>query len=59
MYPFIDSESLEEHEARDSLFRTNAGAFVLHLSSSHGPNVGDRLVWAQLPCCVDMDQQQS
>jgi hypothetical protein len=45
MYPFIDSESLEEHKARDSLFRTNAGAFVLHLSSSHGPNVGDRLVW--------------
>jgi hypothetical protein len=45
MYPFIDSESLEEHKARDSLFRTDAGAFVLHLSSSHGPNVSDRLVW--------------
>jgi hypothetical protein len=45
MYPFIDSESLEEHQARDTLFRTSAGAFVLHLSSSHRPNVGDRLVW--------------
>ena len=44
MYPFIDSESLEEHQARDTLFRTSAGAFVLHLSS-HRPNVGDRLVW--------------
>jgi hypothetical protein len=44
-YSFIDSESLEEHQARDSLFRTDGGAFVLHLSSSHAPNVGDRLVW--------------
>jgi len=45
MYPFIDSESLEEHQARDSLFRTDNDAFVLHLSSSHTPNDGDRLVW--------------
>jgi hypothetical protein len=44
-YPFIDSKSLEEHQARDSLFRTDNDAFVLHLSSSHTPNVGDRLVW--------------
>jgi hypothetical protein len=44
-YPFIDFESLEEHQARDTLFRTDDGAFVLHLSSSHQPNVGDRLVW--------------
>ena len=44
-YPFIDSESLEEHQARDSLFRTDGGAFVLHLSSSHAPNIDDRLVW--------------
>jgi hypothetical protein len=44
-YPFIDSESLEEHQARDSLFRTDDGAFVLHMSSSHTPTVGDRLVW--------------
>jgi hypothetical protein len=44
-YSFIHSESLEEHQARDSLFRTDGGAFVLHLSSSHAPNVGDRLVW--------------
>jgi hypothetical protein len=58
MYPFIDSESLEEHQARDTLFRTSAGAFVLHLSSSHRPNAGDRLGMAQLPCRVDMDQQQ-
>ena len=44
-YPFIDSESLEEHQARDLLFRIDGGAFVLHLSSSHTPNHGDRLVW--------------
>jgi hypothetical protein len=44
-YPFIDSGSLEEHQARDSLFRTDDGAFVLHLSSSHMPNDGDRLLW--------------
>lgn len=45
MYPFIDSDSLEERQARDSLLRTDDGSFVLHLSSSHTPNVGDRLVW--------------
>jgi hypothetical protein len=44
-YPFIDSQSLEEHQARDSLFRTDSGAFVLHLSSSQTPNDDDRLVW--------------
>jgi hypothetical protein len=44
-YPFIDSESLEEHLARDSLFRAGDGAFVLHLSSKHAPDVGDRLIW--------------
>jgi hypothetical protein len=44
-YPFIDSESREEHQARDSLFRTDSGGFVLHLSSGHTPNDGDRLVW--------------
>ncbi len=44
-YPFIDFESLEEHQARDTLFRTDDGAFVLHLSSSYTPNVGDRLLW--------------
>jgi hypothetical protein len=44
-YPFIDFESLEEHQARDSLFRADNGAFVLHLSSSCALNGGDRLVW--------------
>jgi len=44
-YPFIDSETLEEHQARDSLFRTDSGAFVLHMSSSDAPEAGDRLVW--------------
>jgi hypothetical protein len=44
-YPFIDSVSLDEHQARDSLFRTDDGAFVLHMSSSHAPDVEDRLVW--------------
>ena len=44
-YPFIDSDSLEERQARDSLFRTDNGAFVLHLSSSHTSNDCDRLLW--------------
>jgi len=44
-YPFIDSESLVEHKARDSLFRTADGSFLLHLSSSHKPADADRLIW--------------
>ena len=43
-YPFIDSESLVEHQARDSLFRTAGESFLLHLSSSHKP-AADRLIW--------------
>jgi hypothetical protein len=44
-YPFIDSQSLVEHQARDSLFRFPDGAFLLHLSSSGRPLENDRLVW--------------
>ena len=44
VYPFTDYQSLEERQARDSLFRTDTGAFVLHLSSSHLQD-DDRLVW--------------
>jgi hypothetical protein len=44
-YPFIDSESLAEHCARDTLFRIEDGTFLLHLSSSNKPVDDDRLVW--------------
>jgi hypothetical protein len=44
-YPFIDSQSLAEHQARDSLFRTPDGAFLLHLSSSDRTVDDDRLIW--------------
>jgi hypothetical protein len=44
-YPFIDSESLVEHQSRDSLFRTADGSFLLHLSSSDKPADADRLIW--------------
>ena len=45
IYPFIDSKSLVEHRARDSLFRTADGRFLLHLSSLDAPGVSDRLLW--------------
>jgi hypothetical protein len=44
-YPFIDSQSLGEHQARDTLFRIPDGTFLLHLSSSDRPVEDDRLVW--------------
>jgi hypothetical protein len=44
-YPFIDPQSLVEHQARDTLFRILDGAFMLHLSSSNRPVEDDRLVW--------------
>jgi hypothetical protein len=44
-YPFIDSQSLVEHQARDTLFRMPDGSFLLHLSSSNRPANDDRLVW--------------
>jgi hypothetical protein len=44
-YPFIDSQSLVEHQARDTLFRDPDGTFLLHLSSSDRPVENDRLVW--------------
>jgi hypothetical protein len=45
IYPFIDSESLVGYRARDSLFRTADGRFLLHLSSLDAPGVKDRLRW--------------
>ena len=45
IYPFVDSESLVEYRARDSLFRTADGRFLLHLSSLDTPGVKDRLRW--------------
>jgi hypothetical protein len=44
-YPLIDSGSLAEHLARDTLLRTDDGAFLLHLSSSDSLVEDDRLVW--------------
>jgi hypothetical protein len=42
---FIDSQSLVEHQARDSLFRMTDGTFLLRLSSSNKPADDDRLIW--------------
>jgi hypothetical protein len=44
-YPFIDAQSLVEHHACDSLFRTADGAFLLHMSSSDSPTNDARLLW--------------
>jgi len=44
-YPFIDSQSLSEDQARDTLFRMADGTFLLHLSSRDRPGNDDRLVW--------------
>ena len=44
-YPFIDSQSLVECQARDSLFRTHDGAFLLHLSSGKKSTDYDQLIW--------------
>jgi hypothetical protein len=44
-YRFINSQSLAEHQARDTLFRMPDGAFLLHLSSSDRSVDDDRLVW--------------
>jgi hypothetical protein len=44
-YPFLDSQSLVEYQARDTLFRTPDGAFILHLSSSDRHADEDRLIW--------------
>ncbi len=44
IYPFIDSETLVEHQARDTLFRMTDGTFLLHLSSSGRPLDDDRLI---------------
>jgi hypothetical protein len=45
IYPFIDSRSLVEYQAHDTLFRMPDGAFLLHLSSSDRPADDDRLIW--------------
>jgi hypothetical protein len=43
-YPFIESESLVEHLARDSLFRMADGTFLLHLSTRDMPADDDRII---------------
>jgi hypothetical protein len=34
--PFVDSQSLEERTAREALFRSSEGEYVLYLSSGAG-----------------------
>jgi hypothetical protein len=41
-YLFLDSESLEERCAYDSLFRCEDGTFLLHMSAAENE---DRIVW--------------
>ena len=43
-YPFIDSEALVERQARDTLFRTSDGSFLLHLANDEVAD-DDRVVW--------------
>jgi hypothetical protein len=45
IYPFIDSESLTEFRARDTLFRMADGRFLLHLSSPDASGEVDRILW--------------
>jgi hypothetical protein len=45
IYPSIDTESLVEYQARDTLFRMPDGRFLLHLSSRDRSADADRLVW--------------
>ena len=45
-YPFIDSETLVERQARDTLFRTSDGSFLLHLSDDKAAD-DDRVVWIE------------
>jgi hypothetical protein len=43
-YPFIDTLTLVEREARDSLFRIDGDEFLLHMTSEC--ELGeDRLIW--------------
>ena len=43
-YTFIDSESLVECQARDTLFRIGDSKFLLHMGSSNSAN-DERLIW--------------
>jgi hypothetical protein len=45
-YPFIDSETLVERQAQDTLFRTPDGSFLLHLSDDKAAD-DDRVVWIE------------
>jgi hypothetical protein len=45
IYLSIDTESLAEYQARDTLFRMADGRFLLHLSSRDRSVNADRLVW--------------
>ncbi len=45
VYPFLNTASLEECLARDTLLRTPDGAYILHMSSGEEPSNQDRLIW--------------
>jgi hypothetical protein len=45
VYPFLDVSSLRELLARDTLLRTNDGAYILHMSSGEETENHDRLIW--------------
>ena len=44
-YPFLDSLSLVEHQARDTLFRIGSDKFLLHMAARDSAEADDRLVW--------------
>ena len=43
-YPFLDSQTLVERQARDTLLKIGENEFVLHMASDDGVEE-ERLVW--------------
>lgn len=43
-YPFLDSQTLVERQARDTLLRIGENEFLLHMTSDDGVEE-ERLVW--------------
>ena len=42
-YPFLDTQTLVERQARDTLLKIDESEFLLHMASDDG--VEERLVW--------------
>ncbi|RTL75070.1 MAG: hypothetical protein EKK35_23640 [Bradyrhizobiaceae bacterium] len=42
-YPFLDTQSLTEKFARDTLVKIGENTFLLHMAADDSPN--DRIIW--------------